>query len=55
MNPTVVGLIGFASLFILLALRMPIGIAMMLTGIMGIATLNNVDAALGILGSFFFC
>ncbi|HXV79639.1 MAG TPA: TRAP transporter large permease [Candidatus Binatia bacterium] len=54
MSPTTIGLIGFAALFVLLALRMPIGIAMTLTGIVGIAHLNNLDAALGILGSFFY-
>jgi tripartite ATP-independent transporter DctM subunit len=52
MSPTAVGLIGFAALLLLLALRMPIGIAMMLTGIVGIAVLNSTDAALRILGEF---
>jgi tripartite ATP-independent transporter DctM subunit len=52
MNPTTVGLVGFAALLVLLALRMPIGIAMMLVGIVGIAVLNSADAALKILGEF---
>jgi tripartite ATP-independent transporter DctM subunit len=52
MSPTAIGLTGFAALLILLALRMPIGIAMMLVGIVGIAALNSVDAALKILGEF---
>jgi tripartite ATP-independent transporter DctM subunit len=50
MSPTVVGLVGFAALLVLLALRMPIGIAMMLTGAAGIAVLNTPDAALRYLG-----
>jgi len=52
MTPTLAGLVGFAGLFVLLALRMPIGIAMMLVGFAGIAVLNNLDAALHTLGSF---
>jgi tripartite ATP-independent transporter DctM subunit len=52
MTPTTIGLIGMAALLLLLALRMPIGIAMMLVGIFGIAALNSVDAALRILGQF---
>jgi tripartite ATP-independent transporter DctM subunit len=52
MSPTLAGLIGFAGLLVLLAMRMPIGIAMMLVGFVGIAVLNNTDAALHTLGSF---
>ncbi|MGE3936026.1 MAG: TRAP transporter large permease subunit, partial [Rhodospirillaceae bacterium] len=52
MTPTAIGLIGFAVLLVLLALRMPIGIAMTLVGIVGIAVLNSTDAALRILGEF---
>ena len=52
MSPTTIGLVGFAALLVLLALRMPIGIAMMLVGIVGIASLNSTDAALKILGEF---
>jgi tripartite ATP-independent transporter DctM subunit len=52
MSPTLAGLVGFAGLFVLLAVRMPIGIAMMLVGFVGIAVLNNTDAALHTLGSF---
>ena len=52
MSPTTIGLIGMAALLVLLALRMPIGIAMMLVGIVGIGALNSVDAALRILGQF---
>jgi tripartite ATP-independent transporter DctM subunit len=52
MSPTAVGLIGMAALLALLALRMPIGIAMSLVGAVGIAVLNSPDAALHSLGSF---
>ncbi len=52
MSGTTIGIIGFVVLLLLLALRMPIGIAMMLVGIVGIAALNSADAALKILGEF---
>jgi tripartite ATP-independent transporter DctM subunit len=52
MTPTLAGIVGFVGLFVLLALRMPIGIAMMLVGFVGISVLNNTDAALHTLGSF---
>jgi tripartite ATP-independent transporter DctM subunit len=52
MSPTAVGLIGMAALLALLALRMPIGIAMTLVGAVGIAVLNSPDAALHSLGAF---
>ena len=52
MSGTTVGIIGFVALLLLLALRMPIGIAMMLVGIVGIAAVNSTDAALKILGEF---
>lgn len=52
MSPTVAGVIGMAALLALLFLRMPIGIAMALTGAIGIAVLNSPDAALHVLGSY---
>ncbi len=51
MNPTFAGIIGLIALFVLLGLRMPVGIAMMLIGTLGIAFLNGWPAALGTLGS----
>ena len=39
-------------LLVLLALRMPIGIAMFLVGIVGFATLNGIGPALAVLGSY---
>jgi tripartite ATP-independent transporter DctM subunit len=47
-----IGLIGIGVLLLLMALRMPIGIAMLLVGIVGFATLNGPQAALAALGSF---
>ena len=49
MSPQVVGLIGIAVMLILLALRMPIGIAMLLVGIVGFGWLNGIPAALAAL------
>ena len=54
MSPTAAGVIGMAALLALLFLRMPIGIAMALTGAIGIAVLNSTDAALHVLGSYPF-
>ena len=52
MSPELAGLFGFVALFILLAVRMPIGMAMMTVGAAGIAYLNSPNAALNNLGSF---
>lgn len=52
MTPMMAGLVGFVALFALLALRMPIGLAMMLVGAVGIAVLNSTTAALNVLGAF---
>jgi tripartite ATP-independent transporter DctM subunit len=47
-----IGLIGIGVLLLLMALRMPIGIAMLLVGIVGFAILNGLPAALAALGSW---
>jgi tripartite ATP-independent transporter DctM subunit len=47
-----IGLIGIGVLLLLMALRMPIGIAMLLVGIVGFAALNGTQAALAALGSY---
>ena len=52
MTPTLAGITGFLALFALLAIRMPIGLAMMIVGAGGIAILNSTTAALNNLGSF---
>ena len=54
MTPTLAGILGFVALFVLLAVRMPIGLAMMVVGAGGIAVLNSTTAALNNLGSFAF-
>ena len=48
----VIGLSGIAVLLLLMALRMPIGIAMLLVGIVGFAMLNGLNAALAALGIY---
>jgi tripartite ATP-independent transporter DctM subunit len=46
-----IGVLGIVAMLILLALRMPIGIAMLLVGFSGFAWLNGLPAALSALGS----
>ncbi len=50
-GPTIVGLIGIASLFVLLALRMPVAITLIVVGGLGIAALNSTSAALSTLSA----
>jgi tripartite ATP-independent transporter DctM subunit len=54
MDPTLAGILGFVALFALLAARMPIGLAMLVTGAGGIAILNSATAAMNVMGSFPF-
>lgn len=51
-SPEMTGAIGIAAMLILLALRMPIGIAMLLVGAIGFGVLNGWPQALYALGSF---
>jgi tripartite ATP-independent transporter DctM subunit len=51
-SPDTIGLIGIAVMIVLLALRMPIGIAMLLVGIVGFAVLNGIGPALSVLGTY---
>jgi tripartite ATP-independent transporter DctM subunit len=51
-SPEIIGLIGIVVMVVLLALRMPIGIAMLLVGVVGFAVLNGVQPALSVLGSY---
>lgn len=51
MSESTIGRIGIAALFILLALRMPVGIVMMLIGGVGVWAINGSKAALATLGS----
>jgi tripartite ATP-independent transporter DctM subunit len=48
MDPMTVGLLGAASVFILIFLGMHIAFAMMLTGFVGITLLSSLDAAVGV-------
>lgn len=52
LSSATIGVIGIFAMLALLALRMPIGIAMLLVGIVGFATLNGLPAALSALGSY---
>lgn len=51
MTPTSIGILGLLALFVLLALRMPVGLVMMLVGAVGIGVINGWPAALATLGS----
>ena len=50
MTPATIGIIGIVALFALLAIRMPVGIVMMVVGLFGTAALNGWAPALAILG-----
>ncbi len=49
-----IGIGGIAVMLVLLVLRMPIGTAMLLVGIVGFAILNGVPAALSAIGTYPF-
>jgi len=49
MTPTALGIAGLAGLFALLALRMPVGIAMLLVGFIGFGLVNGWAPALALL------
>ncbi len=51
LSPGTIGLVGIVAMLVLLALRMPIGIAMLLVGISGFATLTGIQPALLALGN----
>lgn len=51
MSATEVGLVGLAALFVLLALRMPVGMVMLLVGAAGIWALQGLSAAIATLRS----
>ena len=51
MSESFIGVLGILALFGLLAVRMPVGIVMMLVGFLGIAVINGWGAALATLGS----
>lgn len=49
MSPIEIGIAGILAMFVLLALRMPVGIVMMVVGFIGIGILNSWRAALATL------
>ncbi len=50
MNPPVIGIIGLAVLFIIMAMGVPIGFAMALVGFGGFAILGGFDSSLKVVG-----
>lgn len=51
MSPLLISLLGFIGLFVLIALHVPIGIAMALTGVVGFAMFVGWEPALSLLAS----
>ncbi|MBI1725775.1 MAG: TRAP transporter large permease subunit, partial [Candidatus Rokubacteria bacterium] len=49
MDTDLVAVGGFVALFVLMGLRVPVGIAMGVVGVAGFALVNNVTSALGLL------
>jgi tripartite ATP-independent transporter DctM subunit len=52
MASELIGILGVIVMLALLALRMPIGIAMLLVGIVGFGALNGIQPAMSALGSY---
>ena len=50
MDRDLVALLGFTLMFVLMALRVPIGVAMGLTGVLGFAAISGIGPALKLLG-----
>ena len=51
MDCDLVALLGFVGMFVLMALRVPIGVAMGLTGVLGFGALSGAKPALNLLGN----
>ena len=51
MDRDLVALLGFVGMFALMALRVPIGVAMGITGVVGFGTLTGLKPALNLLGN----
>ncbi len=54
MSPTFIGVLALAALFLMIFLRVPIGIALGIAGVVGYWTLSGPDATLALLGSIPF-
>ena len=50
MDPSTVAILGFIALFVLMLLRVPVGMAMGLVGVTGFGYLTNAEAALKLIG-----
>ncbi len=51
MSPVAIGLVGIVVLLGLLAIRMPVGVALIVVGLVGFASVAGWNAALGLLGA----
>ncbi|MCB1983436.1 MAG: TRAP transporter large permease subunit, partial [Rhodoferax sp.] len=51
MDRDLVALLGFVAMFVLMALRVPIGVAMGLVGVAGFGALSGVGPALNLMGN----
>jgi tripartite ATP-independent transporter DctM subunit len=51
MSPTIIGVLAIAGLFLLIFLRVPIGIALAIAGVSGYWALSGLDTTLALLGS----
>ena len=54
MSGPLIGLLGFAATLALIAIEVPVGVAMGIAGIVGYAILNGVDATGFVLGTAVF-
>jgi tripartite ATP-independent transporter DctM subunit len=54
MSPTIIGIIGIISLFVLIFSRMPVGFLMAIIGFVGFAAIVSVDASLNLLAKDIF-
>ncbi len=54
MSPVAIGLLGLAGLFLMIFLRVPIGIALAIAGALGYASLEGVGTTLNLMGSIPF-
>lgn len=54
MSPTIIGIIGIISLFVLIFSRMPVGFLMAIIGLVGFAAIVSVDASLNLLAKDIF-
>lgn len=54
MTPTFIGILGLAGLFVLIFLRVPVGISLATAGALGYLALSGIDTTLALLGSIPF-